>query len=137
MKALTEQYPALLDVIKKSRAKHKRAIAAFDADGTLWNTDLGEALFRYQVDNKLLEGLPKDPWEHYESLKETHSHEVAYLWLAQINRGLSLVQVQTWAQKAVDQMNPVPVFKEVKTLIKDLHEMGAEVYIVTASIKCV
>ncbi|MGE3387759.1 MAG: HAD family hydrolase [Bdellovibrionales bacterium] len=121
--------------LKTARAKHGRAIAAFDADGTLWNTDLGEALFDFQVRNKLLSGLPPDPWGHYQNLKVQVSHEVAYLWLAQINKGLPLKQVQEWAHKAVAEMAPVPVFKEVRALIDELHAMNVEVYIVTASIK--
>ncbi len=134
-KSRLDTFKRLKQAVREVRPRYGRAIAAFDADGTLWNTDLGEALFDYQVRNKLLVGLPSDPWAHYESLKKNVSHEVAYIWLAQINKGLPLKQVQAWAQKAVDEMNPVPVFPEVKDLIAELLDLKAEVYIVTASIK--
>lgn len=121
--------------VREARTRQVRPVAAFDADGTLWNTDLGEALFDYQIRNNLLPQLPKDPWAHYQSLKVEQSHEVAYLWLAQINSGLPLAQVRTWAKAAVDELAPVPLFREVKELISLLLELEVEVYIVTASIK--
>jgi phosphoserine phosphatase len=128
-------FKKLKAAITETRARYGRAIAAFDADGTLWNTDLGEALFDYQVRNRLLPNLPPDPWAHYEHLKANVSHEVAYIWLAQINEGLPLSQVQAWAREAVAEMHPVPVFPEIKDLIAHMRSLDVEVYIVTASIK--
>jgi phosphoserine phosphatase len=132
---LEELFDRLKKAITKARPARGRAVAAFDADGTLWNTDLGEALFDYQVRNRLLPDLPPDPWAHYEHLKVDVSHEVAYIWLAQINQGLPLSQVQDWAKTAVAEMHPVPVYPEVKDLIAHLQSLDVEVYIVTASIK--
>ena len=134
-KSRPDTFQRLKQAVREIRPRYPRAIAAFDADGTLWNTDLGEALFDYQVRNKLLPNLPPDPWAHYERLKAEVSHEVAYLWLAQINEGLPLAQVRAWAQTAVDEMSPVPVFPEVVDLIAELLALKVEVYIVTASIK--
>lgn len=125
----------LKNAIREARSRQIRPVAAFDADGTLWNTDLGEALFHYQIRNGLLPNLPPDPWTHYQNLKVEQSHEVAYLWLAQINSGLPLEQVRAWAKAAVDEMTPVPVFSEVKDIISLLLELEVEVFIVTASIK--
>lgn len=135
MKLRSGDFTALKSALSEARKKHSRAIAAFDADGTLWNTDLGEALFGYQVKKRLLPDLPADPWAHYEHLKEHVSHEVAYIWLAQINKGLPLTQVQLWAKQAVEALHPVPVFPEIKDLIAYLLKLNVEVYIVTASIK--
>src|SRR6185295_2417671 len=111
-----DEWKTLKKAIEAARARQARPIAAFDADGTLWNTDLGEALFDYQVRKRLVPGLPPDPWAHYEHLKADVSHEVAYLWLAQINEGQPLEQVRQWAREAVAAMAPVPVFREVKDL---------------------
>lgn len=122
------------NMVRAARDRQARPIAAFDADGTLWNTDLGEALFAYQIRNKLVP-LPPDPWEHYQNLKVQSSHEVAYLWLAQINKGLPIEQVRKWASLAVDELQPVPLFKEIKELIALLKSLECEIYIVTASIK--
>ena len=77
-----EKLLSLLDDLEKFRPKG-RAIAAFDADGTLWDTDLGEGLFQYQIDHKLV-ALPEDPWGHYNWMKANVGNPQAYLWLAQI-----------------------------------------------------
>lgn len=128
LKNVKQQIERLCDI-------HARPIAAFDADGTLWRNDMGEALFEYQIEKKLLPNLPRDPWKHYEDLKEKVSHEVAYLWLAQICAGRPLKEVQGWAQDALKEQGKVPLFEEVRELIQLMHEKKFEVYIVTASIK--
>lgn len=110
-------------------------VAAFDADGTLWDTDLGENFLTYQIRHKLLKNLPEDPWHHYHQLKITHSPQVAYLWLAQINQGHSLAQVQTWAQECLDQQQPLPLFASQQKIIAHLLAKNVQVYIVTASVK--
>lgn len=122
----------LLDDLEKNRPKD-RAVAAFDADGTLWNTDLGEMLFGYQVKKRLVP-LPDDPWAHYEWMKTHVSHPEAYLWLAQINKGVALEQVRKWAEEAVSEFHPLPVFDEQWKILEKLKSLQVEVYIVTASI---
>jgi len=114
-------------------AKDSEPIAAFDADGTLWDTDLGEAFFHYQIDNKLV-NLPPDPWNHYLDLKK-QDPTVAYLWLAQINQGQKIEQVQQWAAAAIKDISPIPVFDEQKKIIELFKSKGVKIYIVTASVK--
>ena len=123
----------LLEDLKKKRPTG-RAIAAFDADGTLWNTDLGEALFNYQIKHKLLP-LPPNPMQHYHDMKEKVSKRAAYLWLAQVNKGVPIATVREWARAAVADVSPVPVFPEQKAIISELNALDVEVYIVTASIQ--
>ena len=108
-------------------------IAAFDADGTLWNMDMGEHFFDYQVRNRLLPGLPDDPWAHYRKLHKEHA-PTAFLWLAQINEGQTLKQVQQWSQKAFQEINPVPTFPGVVEILRHLQKSDVAVYVVTASI---
>lgn len=124
--------PLIAD-LKKHRPKG-RAIAAFDADGTLWDTDLGEALFKYQIKNQLVP-LPPDPWNYYHEMKDRVSKRAAYLWLAQISQGVPIATVREWAKAAVEEVSPVPIFPEQKKIIETLHELEVEVYIVTASIQ--
>lgn len=131
-KAKLQQIKDEIDrIVKSTPGPH---YAAFDADGTLWDSDLGEALFDYQIRNRLVP-LPEDPWKHYDDLKHQVSFPVAYLWLAQINKGISLKQVQDWAKKAVDKLIPVPVLNSQKEIIAHLKSRGVHVYIVTASVK--
>ena len=108
--------------------------AAFDADGTLWDSDLGEQFFQYQIDHCKLPALQGvDPWEYYETTKSVDPVK-AYLWLAQILEGFSLDQVREWAKQAVEK-DGARVFESQKQMISWLHEMGVEVFIVTASIQ--
>lgn len=111
-----------------------RPVAAFDADGTLWHTDLGENFFRYEIDHCALPGLPPDPWGHYQKNKEIDP-KAAYLWLAQINSGQSLTQVKEWAEKALGVYQEVPLFPDQQHWIEILLNENVEVFIVTASVK--
>lgn len=113
-------------------AKDAEPIAAFDADGTLWDTDLGETFFQYQIDRKLV-ALPEEPWTHYQDLKKKDPTE-AYLWLAQINHGKKLSEVRSWAEQAVKEVSPVPVFEEQKKVIELFKSKGVKIYIITASV---
>ncbi len=119
-----------LDQVLKEQ---EQPIAAFDADGTLWDIDLGETFFHYQIDNKLVQ-LPADPWNHYESMKAEDPRK-AYLWLAQICQGKTLTEVQQWAKAGVQDAAPIPVFSEQKKLIQLLLSKGVKVYVITASVK--
>ncbi|NJM09795.1 MAG: haloacid dehalogenase [Bdellovibrionaceae bacterium] len=99
----------------------------------MWDTDLGEALFQYQIENKLVP-LPPDAWAHYDWLKEHKGNTVAYLWLAQINAGVPLAQVRNWAEQSVASQ-PLPIYEEQLRILEKLEELKVEVFIVTASIK--
>lgn len=110
-------------------------VAAFDADGTLWDMDLGENFFQYQIDQKLVP-LPTNAWDYYHELKKKNNDPgEAYLWLAQINRGIALETVREWARKGISAPGPLPIFSEQKKLIDLLHSKNIEVFVVTASVK--
>lgn len=133
-------YPAeFWTQIEKTMAELKKAdqplIAAFDADGTLWDTDLGENFFHYQIDQKQVP-LPPNPFEHYLEMKKINNDpRAAYVWLAQINQGKAIEQVRQWAHEAFASIKPYPVFSEQQRLIDLLKKNGVKIYIVTASIK--
>ncbi|OFZ16476.1 MAG: hypothetical protein A2Z20_09935 [Bdellovibrionales bacterium RBG_16_40_8] len=120
--------------IDNSLAEKAAPIAAFDADGTLWNMDLGEHFFEYQIRNKLLPNLPKNPWNTYWEMQK-ESPPKAYLWLAQINSGQTESNVRKWAQMAFAEINPVPVFSLIHEIIKHLQKRSVKIYVITASIK--
>ncbi len=109
-------------------------IAAFDADGTLWDDDAGETFFKWQITKCGLKNLPADPWAHYHKMKELDPIP-AYLWLAQISAGHSIEQMRAWAQECFNERPDWPVFQSQKKLIELLRTKGFEIYIVTASIK--
>ncbi len=121
-------------VLEAMKANPGPYYAAFDADGTLWDSDMGEQFFQYQIDHCDLETLRGiDPWERYESLKKDDPRQ-AYLWLAQISAGQSIEQVRAWAKDCVEK-NGARVFESQKRMIAWLQEQGIEVFIVTASIQ--
>lgn len=130
-----EYWNQIEKTLKNLKSDSVPLIAAFDADGTLWDIDLGENFFQYQIDHKQAT-LPTDPWNHYFEMKKVNDDpRNAYLWLAQINAGKKLSEIQTWAQKAFDDIQPKPIFSEQKRLIEFLLKNSVQVYIVTASIK--
>ncbi len=108
-------------------------VAAFDADGTLWDTDLGETFFHYLIDNKLVE-LPENAFSYYEEMKKENAPK-AYLWLAQICKAQKIETIYDWARKAVTAHHPLPLFQEQKKLIDYFLSKGIRVYIITASVK--
>lgn len=121
----------ILAELKKNKTP---LVALFDADGTLWDTDLGENLFQYTIDNRLVK-LPSDPWNYYQALKKNNSDpRSAYLWLAQIYEGQTLEQVRTWAAEAFNSLKPFPIFNEQKKVIATLLKNNVRINIVTASI---
>ena len=131
----SEYWSQIEKTIDELKQKKLPLYAAFDADGTLWDTDLGENFFQYQIDQKLVP-LPADPWAYYNDTKVINKDpRGAYAWLAQINNGVKLVQVREWAHAAFESIQPRPIFSEQQKLISLLHSRGVEVFIVTASIK--
>lgn len=118
----------------EASAKGVPKIAAFDADGTLWDADAGETFFDWQIHKSGLKTLPPDPWGHYLSTKKVSPPE-AYVWLAQISEGHTLEQVRAWARQCFTEQPAWPVFASQRRLIQLLQSLNFEIYVVTASIK--
>lgn len=107
--------------------------AAFDADGTLWDNDAGNSFFDYEIDNKLVP-LPPEPWKHVYAIKDQDARK-AFLWLAQIHKGVPLKTVRQWAQESFDKKKGIVCFPAIKNLISYLQSKKVEVFVVTASVK--
>ena len=121
--------------ILSAGANNHDLLAAFDADGTLWDIDLGETYFQYLIDFKKVE-LPDNPWQYYLELKQKNNDpRSAYLWLAQILKNVPLTQAQEWANQAFLSIQPEPIFPEQKKLIQYLLKHNVRICIVTASVK--
>lgn len=131
----TEFWTQIKRTTKDLKSQGQELIAAFDADGTLWDTDLGENFFQYTIDQRLVP-LPQSAWDHYLEMKKINNDpRAAYLWLAQIYKGQNIAQVQKWAEEALQAIQPLAVFPEQKELIEFLKSEGAKIHIITASIK--
>lgn len=109
-------------------------IAAFDVDGTLWNGDISEQFFNYQIEKKLLQGLPENPWRHYVGMMG-HSEQEGLMWLAQVNKGLELEVVRGWSQDCFKLKKPsMEFFNDQLELVRFLNAGGFTVYLVSGSI---
>lgn len=111
-----------------------RKVAVFDADGTLWRGDIGEAFFRHQVEKKTIPGAPpKDAWNTY--LKESLEGDatVAYAWLAQWNAGVFEHDLKVWCQEFFEDVWTGNIFEPVKQLTQKLKSEDFEVWVVTGS----
>src|SRR5579871_1423676 len=84
----TPENRSLLNKVLATESPHKTAV--FDADGTLWPDDLGEAFFKYQIKNGLAPGIKNisDPWRHYVEMDRDKGTAAASGWLAQICSGV-------------------------------------------------
>ena len=133
---LQKKFPqAILNKIDEAVASTNNPIAAFDADGTLWKTDLGENFFKFQIESRLLPDLPLDPWQYYQKMKNSGDPRPAYLWLAQINSGFAIETVRSWARTAVLKYNPLPLFDEQRHLVDYLLKKNVKIFVITASVK--
>jgi HAD superfamily phosphoserine phosphatase-like hydrolase len=110
-------------------------LACFDADGTLWSEDIGEAQFRWLAAGSLLPwlGRPRavdELWAEYEARVAKNKSE-GYAWAVQCMSGLAESEVQRWSrQLAYAWPNYRPAMVE---LIKGLRGAGVEVWLVSAS----
>lgn len=125
-----------LDQIAEAYAKSsERPLAAFDADGTLWDCDIGENFFDHLITQARLASMPEDPWHYYATGKELGHTPTFYRWLADILAGRPLTEVQSWAREALAPLTPLPVFADIRELIEELRQREFQVCIVTASVK--
>ncbi len=125
----------LSNALDQELKTNSNPVAAFDADGTLWDLDLGESFFKWQIANSNLPNLPADPWKYYHDWKESGDPRPAYLWLAQINQDQQLEQVHAWAEACARSHEPLPIFPDQLKLIEWLLKNKVQVYVITASIK--
>lgn len=131
---ILHDWPRLKTEIDKTLETKESPIAAFDADHTLWNTDMGENFFQHIIDNQFV-NLPENPWQKYFDLRDGENPPDGYLWLAKILDGVPLSTVREWNEDCVKKLSPLPTYNEQKILIDYLHSKDVEVFVVTASVK--
>jgi HAD superfamily phosphoserine phosphatase-like hydrolase len=110
-------------------------LACFDADGTLWSEDIGEAFFRWLAAGALLPPLDpaRDPFDVYAEYEaRVHvSRAAGFAWAVQCMAGLVETDVRRWCrQMAVAWPNYRPA---MIGLVAGLAEAGCEVWLVSAS----
>ena len=109
------------------------ALAAFDADGTLWREDVGEAFLRHLVSLgwvKLADG--SDPYQAYQRAVE-HDRARGYAYAAQLQAGLALHHVSAEAQRFARQWVPPRLIADTQALRKLCAEAGLLPFVISAS----
>lgn len=107
-------------------------IAAFDADGTCWFSDVGRDFYDYQIKK----GFFKEKaltWEDYNA-QEAVDIKQGLLWLAQILKGFHIDEVRAFGKDFNQNMRPHFIEHQAE-IISFLKSHGVEIYIVTASVK--
>lgn len=136
MKTVPEAYTNLIKENIEAALKDPDAnkIAAFDADGTCWFSDVGRDFFDYQIEKNYFTG-PSLTWADCRA-EEAKSMARGLFWMAEILAGFRLDDLRD----VVAAYNKVvrPTFIEhQREIIRFLLEKGVKVYIVTASVKWV
>ena len=123
-------YLEQLQLKVKERVKGKGSfLVALDADGTLWPQDVNHILLDYQEENSLLK--TKDLLSSY---KEDDKRIERCKEFARRQAAFSFLEFQSQCQKALKQ-KPLEVFPFQRKLFSFLKEQGAEIFIITASLK--
>jgi phosphoserine phosphatase len=107
-------------------------LAAFDADGTLWDGDLGEAVLLELIAAGQLIGAPADPWAQYLDRFSQGAGE-AFAYAGRLMAGLSEDLVREVSARVYAADFRARVFPEARWLLEVLIERGWEVYVVSAS----
>jgi phosphoserine phosphatase len=123
--------PAAL--VEAVRASEPGGIAAFDADGTLWREDIGEAFLRHLVALgwvRLADG--GDPYEEYERRVDEDKRS-GYVFAAQLQAGLPVADVQSEADRFAGEWVPPRLIPQVNELRSLCDRQGLQTVIVSAS----
>ena len=123
----------LADRVRALGREMPGALAVFDADGTLWREDVGEAFLRHLVSLgwvRLPDG--SDPYEAYERAVDRDKAS-GYAYAAQLQAGLLAARVATEAEQFARGWIPSRIVSDTKGL-RDLCEAaGLTPFVVSAS----
>lgn len=110
-------------------------LAAFDADGTLWDVDVGETFLKWAGEQGKLPRWPKGPWAwvEYERRLATGDLRYAFEFCMTAFADLPEKDVIDWAAALLKPMADAAIFPEMRALVKTLHAREAEVWIVSGS----
>src|SRR5579859_5808718 len=110
-------------------------LAAFDADGTLWSVDVGEAFLRWAGEEGKLKRWARGGavWEEYQRRLDAGKVGQAFELCVTAFAGLRLDEVQAWARFYVDPRWKDYLFPPMRQLVQQLHRREAEVWVVSAS----
>jgi phosphoserine phosphatase len=108
-------------------------VAAFDADGTLWREDVGEAFLRHLVKLGWIR-LPdgRDPYQAYERAVERDKRS-GYVYAAQLQCGLAEAEVDAEAQRFARTWVPPRLVHAAQELQRVCADAGLRLVVLSAS----
>jgi len=115
-----------------ARLRGEPGLVAFDADGTLWEGDIGEEVFRALISEDRLVDPPPDPWAQYTRLVKRAPAE-GFAFTGRVMRGLSEADLREVSNRVFRRAIERRVFPEMRWLVRELRGRGWEIYVVSAS----
>jgi phosphoserine phosphatase len=116
----------------RERVNGPPGVAAFDADGTLWEGDIGEAVLQELIREGSLLDPPARPWEEYERRVRRDPAD-GFAFAGRVMRGLSVTQVLEVSKRVFVECFASAIFPAVQGWLQHLTARGWEVYVVSAS----
>jgi phosphoserine phosphatase len=114
------------------RVEGPPGLAAFDADGTLWQGDVGEELLRELIRRGALIDPPPDPWGEYVRRVRRDPAD-GFAFAARVMHGLEEGAVREVSAEVFAERCAKGTFHSVSFWLERLMALGWEVYIVSAS----
>ncbi|MHB1846463.1 MAG: HAD family hydrolase [Deltaproteobacteria bacterium] len=109
-------------------------LAAFDADGTLWHGDVGEALLRRLIrERRLVDPPPGDVFAEYARRVESDPRD-GFAFAARVLAGLPLALVRELSGRVFEEEFSRAFFPAVVGVFRALLGRGWDVFIVSASL---
>jgi phosphoserine phosphatase len=107
-------------------------LAAFDADGTLWDGDVGEELLLELIRRKALVDPPVDPWDEYRKRLRRDPAD-GFAFAARLMHGLSEAMVRETSERVFSERFASEIFPSVRYCLERLMTHHWDVYVVSAS----
>ncbi len=123
----------LADRVAAAGREYPRALAAFDADGTLWREDIGEAFLRHLVSLGWVT-LPDgtDPYQAYER-RVDQDRAAGYAYAAQLQAGLEEARVAAEAESFARAWVPPRLIADTRALRELCARAGLSLVVISAS----
>jgi phosphoserine phosphatase len=123
--------PRLIEEVRTASAPG--GVAAFDADGTLWREDVGEAFLRHLIALgwiRLRDG--SDPYEAYQRAVARDKRS-GFAYAAQLQAGLEEAEVDAEAERFAQGWVPARIIAPVQELRDRCADAGLRLVVVSAS----
>jgi phosphoserine phosphatase len=107
-------------------------VAAFDADGTLWDGDIGEDVLRELIRCGSLIDPPPRPYEEYEHRVRRDPAD-GFAFAVRLMRGMGEAEVLDVSRRVFADRFASAVFDDVRACLHHLVARGWQAYVVSAS----